>query len=762
MFTVWMFVFVGLIHVSLSYPKVSSSHISRNHEPVATDLQKLSIWFQHCHIHIILTGNEVPLNLIPNPYILTVPHPLIRKLLYKRCVRGRFSMPASSKMVAPCQATFYINLLQVHAMAYNLEVRLAEECTRVYKLKDRYSIILAFKEKFEAKSATMDRSAGRPGGGNVLLALLYDSGTGNSAKYPAIQSALVICEHCVRLQRNITCSSVETCLTRTELTYQWTAQGGKAITWGFLPSDFRPLRNGTQRFTTFQHCLYRREQHNLDCATFPKHAMMNYIVGGLNNTLMAPTDRFSMQNLRRPGIAWSEDDLWMERVAVTRDILQIQVYPMRSENKSRTSLRFITADGVEYRIPSLSMYTQPLDTALWLGSLGFFILAILMIALVGKVAEGTSPVVSAQWSMFWLYGAVVEQVQAVPRARKSTARNLVAQVLSVAFLLAFLMSNYYRAELNVNYIAGNDLVPVWHRIDQILNFTALYVPMGTCTWEIAKELAQLDKDDELLSGNKLHFGCTMGLKQFCRGLEDELPCVLSDEKDDLVWAGRGGVCSSYVHYMQRNGRKLKPMTPECQRKRINVLRGLNRRLKYVPVDQLATYVRNHLTKPNTALISTEAMLGVLWKEFEKAMEEDPKLKFSHNLFSPQDTTIANRDSRLQIVSGMKPEYTRVVTDRVHSLLSTGVWDFWIDIGIWRNKLLKLDRFTVPDFAPLTLKHDGMYLLFMLIGIFLGLSGVVFVTGLVWNVWADNSKVSVYLRSHACGQTRQPWFRVRIR
>ena len=134
--------------------------------------------------------------------------------------------------------------------------------------------------------------------------------------------------------------------------------------------------------------------------------------------------------------------------------------------------------------------------------------------------------------------------------------------------------------------------------------------------------------------------------------------------------------------------------------------------------------------PNTALMTKEAGLGPLWKQFEKAMKEDPALKFSHNLFSPVDTTITSRDSRLQIVSGMKPEYTRIVTDRVHSLLSTGILDFWIGFGSWRKKLVKLERHTVPDFAPLTLKHDGIYLLFLLTGILFTLTSVTFALGRV--------------------------------
>ena len=62
---------------------------------------------------------------------------------------------------------------------------------------------------------------------------------------------------------------------------------------------------------------------------------------------------------------------------------------------------------------------------------------------------------------------------------------------------------------------------------------------------------------------------------------------------------------------------------------------------------------------------------------------------------------------------MKQEYTRIVTDRAHNLLSTGIWGFWIDFGSWRKELLSSDRFAASETVPLTIKHDGIYFAFLL-------------------------------------------------
>ena len=298
---VLVFVFIVLARPSESFPQISSGNTSRFYEPVAKDLQKLSIWFQNCHVHVILRGNDVPLNSIQNPYILTLPRRLRESSIYDRCARGRFAIPASTKMVSPCQATIYINLFQVSAMADTIELVMAEECTKVYKLKERHSIILALYEKFEFKYASHDRSAGHPGGGNTLLVLLYAFTSSGSPGFLVIQAGLLICAHCVYLHYNIVCSSVETCLGTSEVTHRQTTQAGKAITWGFLPSEARPVDPSTGNFYPFLHCLYPRQQRDRDCATFPKLAMLNYVVGGLNSSFITQgRRRFGVSNLRSP------------------------------------------------------------------------------------------------------------------------------------------------------------------------------------------------------------------------------------------------------------------------------------------------------------------------------------------------------------------------------------------------------------------------------------------------------------------------------
>ena len=180
--------------------------------------------------------------------------------------------------------------------------------------------------------------------------------------------------------------------------------------------------------------------------------MMNYILGGVNSSLMSPESRPTMLNLRSTAISWSEDDVWMERYTVNMAILQIQSYPMRSENRSRSNLKFITADGVQYKIPSLSMYSRPLATAVWLTLAGFFAAVVILVLISSTKTQVGWRAKIVRWSWFWIYGAVVDQVQDVPRAHASIKR--VEQILFGALPLVSLLNNHYKAALSVDYMLG--------------------------------------------------------------------------------------------------------------------------------------------------------------------------------------------------------------------------------------------------------------------------------------------------------------------
>ena len=94
------------------------------------------------------------------------------------------------------------------------------------------------------------------------------------------------------------------------------------------------------------------------------------------------------------------------------------------------------------------------------------------------------------------------------------------------------------------------------------------------------------------------------------------------------------------------------------------------------------YVKYQMMQPGMALLVTEVMFPTIWEKYERAIEEDRSLKFSHNYYSDTDRTVfVKQPPRLHVVAGMPESHTRLVTDRVHSVLSTGTWEFWTSAKI---------------------------------------------------------------------------------
>ena len=155
---------------------------------------------------------------------------------------------------------------------------------------------------------------------------------------------------------------------------------------------------------------------------------------------------------------------------------------------------------------------------------------------------------------------------------------------------------------------------------------------------------------------------------------------------------------------------------------------LNQKFQYSPDDQLPIHIRNELANPKTAFLTIESFLPAAWAVFEEAMRRNKSLKFSHNYFSPEDTTLRKRESRIIVGSGMPEKYTRVVTDRAHHLQSAGIWKLLLSrvYDNFERANPRLGQAVIPDFVPLTLHHDGVYLLLQVTSGLLGGSAVAFI------------------------------------
>ena len=725
-----------LITQCLSSPALTNN-ISVKYLTIARDLAQLSTLFQDCHIHTILFDMEVYIDLVQSPHILTLPLSIDKEKAKETCQRGRFGTEAVRQITDPCQATLIINLHQ-NRLKYNEPdlLRLPESCG-MFKLRHRIAVELAYENEFDVSWNEIDRTAIYQGGGNLLLAVLYESSQATLLK-PLIKSALLVCEYCPNIQTEILCSDIVECINATQRGHRQNVLPiGTEVTWDVKRNERGQfLEEDGPKAEVLSQCLYPRRQSHQDCASIPSDSLLNYITGSLNGSKMS-TNHMGEFEFRIPTINWSEDDNSIEDLMLsTEAVAPLQVYPMFSPNRSRTSLRFITAEGVQQEIPSVATYTQPFGLWTWvIGILGFAAIMALMTSVI-KAKARSGPIKQMGATLFWMYGTLMDQVNDFFLSTEHDRfKPIVTKLLFLALMLAYALNNLYRAELNVNYVAGNNLFPLWHRIEQLQNFTTIYIPMGPCTYNVAKYDVKHGQDPSVLKDNYMTDACLMKSDSFCAKPPDDTTCFLISQLSLLSYVNMKMYpsCEMLLFNVDVPDSKTpaKDLTG-CPDRLVHLLRKLNLKFKYFPLEELKFYVRNNLTQSRTALLTTEYMMPVIWKEFERAMVEDRGLKFSHNYFKPEDAAFREQPLRLQIMSGVEHVYARVVTDRVHNLLTSGVWEFWAEFGRWRRKEVRMERNAGgSDFVPLGVQHDGVYLLFVITGILLGVSVVMFAASFVY-------------------------------
>ena len=92
---------------------------------------------------------------------------------------------------------------------------------------------------------------------------------------------------------------------------------------------------------------------------------------------------------------------------------------------------------------------------------------------------GSSGWEALKWIVYWIYGASMEQVNepTLPAAAATMPLHEIKvnfkRLLLCVIWLVYLLTNLYRAVLNLNYVTGSEPLSPWHRVQQLStdNFT---------------------------------------------------------------------------------------------------------------------------------------------------------------------------------------------------------------------------------------------------------------------------------------------------
>ena len=698
----------------LTFPSTSPAPIinllSRWYDgTVQNYLQQLSNWYQHCHIQTVLYELDAPISNIENPHVLTlaVP-PVVHPTRFKRQGDGGRSLPSFRHMTAFCQATFQLLLTLEelpHESNTRYRIQAREGKLAGYRFEQRHSILLIHAEnKVQEDIKLRDRTIQYGFGRSVYFVLEY--GTHHKSELRASLS----CYACRKPQHSIgNCPSIEACLRVLEHTHREMMDGGVNIKW-VMPKIGTDGQNSCQKQCYF--CLrpVQTPSSNQVCTPVLKDAMVNYVAGPLNVTHPSYSEALGL----KPWVSWSDDTNLAEKEAL-RFNFPLHFYPMLNPNNSKNSLKFITSDGVHFAIPSLHVYIQPLDLACWFGAAGLLLTLIMLMTLAVKVEEAGDWNLKANltWNSFWAISALLDQIECPYSTKVGRSGWLFVPnaLFCISVGLVFVLNNGYRAMLNVNTVAGNELIASWERLNQLEDFTALYVPIGHCAWQRFQHLSQPGEHLKAITWAGAS-PCTAD----CKRAVDEAFCIFKDKYWNLIVSEPSDPCAGILRRIHKSelGRRLE----DCKDEAVHSLVKQNRMLKYFPEAELSSYVRHQMLKPKTAMLVTAEAMPDVWNEFKKAMAQDRSLKFSHNFFTEDNSWVVNRGSRLVVACGI-PRAQNVVAQRVHNLLASGTWDFWISLDKWTKEISrernKLRPRTVPQFQPLTLSHDSMFMLALITG-----------------------------------------------
>ena len=308
---------------------------AQRYQPVSRDLQQLKGSYQNCHINIILFNEDVVLQGAHSPYaVFRIPENYSD---FAPIMHGRLALPQMRHMNDHCQATMLVlpSKLTYREILYGSDffeyeplVRPDEGQQAGYMLKRRYVFLLA---NFIDDLWT-DPTAGMEVGGNLFVALHYEQD--NSTKRTnqkrsadtSIESATVICSHCVRFERNLACSTVFQCLHLVDEALQEMTDHGLGVYWMFVRNEFttREIEEMERPDPHCDYCTRSGGTRNDQCTLSLKDAMFNYIAGYLNVSHIG----FSISlngRLSKPAISWSGDNAILEGLAA-KHTYPLQIY----------------------------------------------------------------------------------------------------------------------------------------------------------------------------------------------------------------------------------------------------------------------------------------------------------------------------------------------------------------------------------------------------------------------------------------------------
>ena len=259
-------------------------------------------------------------------------------------------------------------------------------------------------------------------------------------------------------------------------------------------------------------------------------------------------------------------------------------------------------------------------------------------------------------------------------------------------LFAFVISNFYRAMLNANYVTKGGYDTAWRRLDQLQNFTLFFT--------VSDKLVRSRNEYKSFMGGKhvtkfqlYRSACLSKNAEEVDGAFCRLVAYVQRVRDALVYdPGCRSVLHKILGEQQLFGHDNKI---SCSQQDVKILENIARNSRFIHEADVSNAVTAMLDNKWTALVTTEEYFPAVWKHFKTAMRSHWKLRFAHNYHAPFDNTIPKSESRIIIGSGIvEKSFTRLITSKAH-VMRCNVLDCGISGFEWSRGNVRTLPYTRP-------------------------------------------------------------------
>ena len=341
-------------------------------------------------------------------------------------------------------------------------------------------------------------------------------------------------------------------------------------------------------------------------------------------------------------------------------------------------------------------------------------------------------------SLFWAFATLLDQVNELRPGRTSNnngdrddddddsdgggdfmpqqQHQIQRCIVIIVLLLSLFVTNFYRAELNANFISAEELKTNWTRLEQIKNFT-LYFVVGEKFIEEAEKVRGRDRDR--LEYYDFNAGCVVR-----DGTETEVDgafCSLSFHGSRLYYMSAFDQACAQPFLRISNGQEpegAETVYGKCKNKDVNVFLNIMKNTKFLNVTDLDRNIEKYLTEPSTALVTNEEYFPKIWPKFQEVKQRTHgRIKFAHNLDAQLDKSFGGTEQKIIIGSGMgERSFTDLVGNRARALVSSGLWKEWIRLETFHQSRefgSASEKSKRAEFSQLSINHDGIWLIFMI-------------------------------------------------